>query len=1133
MTSAGAIPAGTFMPGTKVQVGSHRVIVERYLSEGGFAHVYVVRLPSPVAGTDLAVLKRVAVPDKAALANMRTEVETMKKLKGHRHIVTYYDSHASQLKGGGYEVFLLMEFCAGGGLIDFMNTRLQNRLTEPEILKIFTDVAEGVACMHYLKPALLHRDLKVENVLIAIDAVNQSFCYKLCDFGSAATPTPAATNTTEGRIIEDDVQRHTTMQYRSPEMIDVYRGHPIDEKSDIWALGVFLYKLCYYTTPFEEAGQMAILNASFKFPAYPPFSDRLKLLIAEMLQEDPRRRPNIYRVLKESCYMRGKECPVPDIYSSRSKSESRLTPQQLAATPSPVSSVGATPGANFSPPIQETQILPEITPMRRGRPAKSVPVTQPTAEAPKPSHSPFRYETKPATTTTAAAAATATAAIPKRSPDPFGALDRGVRRNVSEDELSMKYPTLEEFTLYHDKSSRFGYEGPQPAQQAQSQQAPPPQPQQPIQHHRGDSFVTKALADEVFARSSPSSATQTQQQSQPQTQPITQQPAQGRAVSATAPRYPVPAVAPPQSNLKPAPAPTTATSKSTSDLRREAVDLTKQTTTHIPSHTPTPPPVRAPAVHHEVPGRPSMVSTGTMTSPPSSPLEAKQPHADEHDLKKSRSPSRPRSRGQGQSQAPGPGQGLPKWPPSQERKSLSMENVNERVQLSSGELPPRPSTKHGDKEGSGATSGNGDSRRASREHHRPGFLHRLGSRSSKHHPSHHGNAAKMVDWEKEEATSPAISARASLDMSRPSLDSYGGGGGSPWSKQRPTSMFLSPRDQLNEDHPRASLDSSLSRPLRYEVESAHAAAAVEYSGGQRLHLTRSESGQMGNISSDVDYLRAREEDAKGKHHSHGHNVKSHKKKGSLSGLSFSGTKKGLISGRFGDAFRKFESSNGKSHHAQKDIESESEREYEVEERTPAAMATAKATAVKPALSTIHSPNIPPEEFPQQPQQFHRPLPQRHQTTQQQEPRERSIDLDSLDDDALEQLTDDSSLSPEVRREIERRRALLEEKRVAAAAAEYRRRLEQGQQAGAQDSNVANISKRFSGLPGGVANAQMIQNKVQSLLRNENSRPPPKKTASGYGKYIDVGGGDDGENRGNNGSDRSDDEAERTADTGVS
>jgi AP2-associated kinase len=277
MGSAAAPPAGTFVPGTKVHVGSHRVVIEKYLSEGGFAHVYVVRLSKIVDGSETAVLKRVAVPDKAALANMRTEVETMKKLKGHRHIVTYIDSHASQLKGGGYEVFLLMEYCAGGGLIDFMNTRLQNRLTEPEIVKIFADVAEGVACMHYLKPPLLHRDLKVENVLISLSG--SSPIYKLCDFGSTAPPRPAATSAAEGRLIEDDIQRHTTLQYRSPEMIDVYRKQPIDEKSDIWALGVLLYKLCYYTTPFEEVGQMAILNASYKFPSYPPFSDRLRRLI--------------------------------------------------------------------------------------------------------------------------------------------------------------------------------------------------------------------------------------------------------------------------------------------------------------------------------------------------------------------------------------------------------------------------------------------------------------------------------------------------------------------------------------------------------------------------------------------------------------------------------------------------------------------------------------------------------------------------------------------------------------------------------------------------------------------------------------------------------------------------------------
>ncbi|OAL35713.1 hypothetical protein AYO20_05094 [Fonsecaea nubica] len=451
-----APPAGTFLPGTKVQVGDHRVIIERYLSEGGFAHVYVVVLPRPVDGNQKAVLKRVAVPDKEHLANMRTEVETMKRLRGQKHIVKYIDSHASQLKGGGYEVFLLMEFCQGGGLIDFMNTRLQNRLTEPEILKIFTDVAEGVACMHYLKPPLMHRDLKVENVLIATSG--SSRIYKLCDFGSAAPARPAATTAAEGRLIEDDINRHTTLQYRSPEMIDVYRKQPIDEKSDIWALGVFLYKLCYYTTPFEEVGQMAILNAKFKFPGYPRFSDQLKLLIASMLRERPTDRPNIYQVLQKACQLDGRDLKFENIYARRTQSESRK--DQVLPQPS---SSQSRAGATLSPPKPAAPpTVPDIEPMRRGRPTK--PVSH--HGSAKPSPSPLRM-------------------MDNAHPDPFAALD-GNKVSV-EDELSSRFPTLDQFSLMTDKGHKFAFDS-QPEKKRESVD--------PNLAQR----VTNALADDAFAR---------------------------------------------------------------------------------------------------------------------------------------------------------------------------------------------------------------------------------------------------------------------------------------------------------------------------------------------------------------------------------------------------------------------------------------------------------------------------------------------------------------------------------------------------------------------------------------------------------------------------------------------------------
>jgi len=412
---------------------------------------------------EVAVLKRVAVPDRDHLANLRTEVETMKKVKGHKHVVSYMDSHASQLKGGGYEVFLLMEYCAGGGLIDFMNTRLQHRLTEPEIMKIFGDCAEGVACMHYLKPPLLHRDLKVENVLIAKHASSGSPVYKICDFGSTAPPRPAPKTAEEGRLIEEDVQKHTTMQYRSPEMIDVWRKQPIDEKADIWALGVLLYKLCYYTTPFEDRGQMAILNASFKYPPQPVFSERLKKLIASLLKEDPKHRPNIYQVIKEACSMRGADVPIKDIYANRTQSESRRN--ESLPGPEPTMSVGLQKEA----PPAKAQSIPDIAPMRRGRP--SAPAQQVQKAAAKPSASPAKG-------------------------DPFAALDSknyDVRAGAV-DELSQKYPSLDEFALVHDKGGKFSFP------------SKPPEPSSGAVTKPLNERVTAALADEVFGSTKPKTA---------------------------------------------------------------------------------------------------------------------------------------------------------------------------------------------------------------------------------------------------------------------------------------------------------------------------------------------------------------------------------------------------------------------------------------------------------------------------------------------------------------------------------------------------------------------------------------------------------------------------------------------------
>ncbi|QPG76741.1 hypothetical protein FOA43_004135 [Brettanomyces nanus] len=269
----------------------------------------------------IGCLKRVAVPSKPLLNILRQEVDAMRRLRGRKYIVSYIDSHARHAQNGqGYVVFLLMEYCARDGLIDFMNSRLVNKLTEPEILDIMGEICEAVACMHSLDPPIVHRDIKIENVLIAADGT-----YKLCDFGSASPPLSAAENVEDFQRLQDDILHHTTPQYRSPEMIDLYKRQPIDEKSDIWALGVMLYKLCYYTTPFEKngingngnggGGNSAILDGIYSFPPSPPYSTRLKNLIKKTLMVNPQSRPNIFQLLEETCKMR--HLPYPDIYPEK------------------------------------------------------------------------------------------------------------------------------------------------------------------------------------------------------------------------------------------------------------------------------------------------------------------------------------------------------------------------------------------------------------------------------------------------------------------------------------------------------------------------------------------------------------------------------------------------------------------------------------------------------------------------------------------------------------------------------------------------------------------------------------------------------------------------------------------------
>ncbi|KAL6929961.1 hypothetical protein ACO0SA_001367 [Hanseniaspora valbyensis] len=293
------------------------VKVLAHISDGGYAQVYKV---SYGINNEIGCLKRVIVSSKQALNILRAEVDCMRILKDNSaHIVKYIDSNASRFDSNGkYEVLVLMELCENGSLIDFMNTRLNNRFTEQEILNIFDQTCRGIYAMHRLVPPLLHRDIKIENILI-----NKSNSFKLCDFGSVCGIIRPPKNLEELNFVKNDLLSNTTAQYRPPEILQVAVNNQInikiDEKSDIWALGVYLYKLCYYTTPFEfnNSGNAGILSGKFAFPDFPKYSHNMKTLISWCLQVDSVKRPNICDLLEQICVFENKPCSLENFYKKR------------------------------------------------------------------------------------------------------------------------------------------------------------------------------------------------------------------------------------------------------------------------------------------------------------------------------------------------------------------------------------------------------------------------------------------------------------------------------------------------------------------------------------------------------------------------------------------------------------------------------------------------------------------------------------------------------------------------------------------------------------------------------------------------------------------------------------------------
>ncbi|XP_018584227.2 cyclin-G-associated kinase isoform X2 [Scleropages formosus] len=277
--------------GQTVELGDMKLRVRRVIAEGGFAFVYEAQ---DIGTNKDYALKRLLSNEEEKNTAIIQEVCFMKKLSGHPNIVQFCSAASigkEESDTGQAEFLILTELCRGQ-LVDFIKrVELKGPVLCDTVLKIFYQTCRAVQHMHRQKPPIVHRDLKIENLLISHQGT-----VKLCDFGSATTTVhyPDYSWSAQKRsMVEDEITRNTTPAYRTPEMIDLYSNYPINEKQDIWALGCILYLLCFKVHPFEEGAKLQIVNGKYSIPPndtkYTVFHD----LIRSMLKVNPEERLSI------------------------------------------------------------------------------------------------------------------------------------------------------------------------------------------------------------------------------------------------------------------------------------------------------------------------------------------------------------------------------------------------------------------------------------------------------------------------------------------------------------------------------------------------------------------------------------------------------------------------------------------------------------------------------------------------------------------------------------------------------------------------------------------------------------------------------------------------------------------------
>lgn len=218
------------------------------LGQGGMATVYKAHQPTLDRNVALKVMHPGMGEDEGFLARFKREAAAVARLR-HPNIVQVYDF---DVDGDNY--FMVMEFVEGTSLKRELSRRNQENdpFSLAEIVAIFDDVAQAVEYAH--NQGMIHRDLKPGNIML-----NKQGRAFLTDFGIARLM-GASQMTMTGAVFG-------TPAYMSPEQ---GQGLPSDERSDIYALGVILYKMLTGKVPFEADTPMGVIMKHLSDPLPPP-----------------------------------------------------------------------------------------------------------------------------------------------------------------------------------------------------------------------------------------------------------------------------------------------------------------------------------------------------------------------------------------------------------------------------------------------------------------------------------------------------------------------------------------------------------------------------------------------------------------------------------------------------------------------------------------------------------------------------------------------------------------------------------------------------------------------------------------------------------------------------------------------